>query len=109
MADGIEVDISPEVGGSAGRKTTVFQETEWRQILENPSRLTKEGVEKKIELWKQSSNGHTLLKYKTMLKSCKNFAPSGITKEGKVIYARDVNGDAHWISEKSELSTKKAR
>ena len=105
----IEVDISPEAGGSAGRKTTVFQETEWKQILENPNGLTREGVEKKIELWKLSSNAHVLLKYKTMLTNCKTLSPSGTTKEGYIIYARDRNGDPSWISEKPELAKEKKK
>jgi len=60
MVDTDYVDITPSAISNeaaphmAGRKGVVFQETEWTQIRDNPGRLTKEGVEKKIELWKKS-------------------------------------------------------
>jgi len=91
------IDISPEEGGSKGKKSTVFQETEWRVILDNPNRLTKEGAEKKLELWKRSNNKHVQIFYETMLARCKNFAPSGKTTDGGVILNREANGDPKWV------------
>ena len=55
----------------------VFQETEIRQIERNPGNLTKEGVQKKIELWLHSSNRHAVAKYKAMLQRCQCLAESG--------------------------------
>ena len=51
------VDITPQSIDPMGpmnekKQMFIFQETEWRQIRENPGRLTKEGIEKKIYLWK---------------------------------------------------------
>jgi len=93
------VDISPkETGGTgqAGRKMTVFNETEKEIIVNNPSGLTKEGVLKKIELWKRSSNRHQQILYQTMLKQCKNLHPSGKYEDGRTILAKDKNG-RHWL------------
>ena len=92
------IDITPrgvdgEGQGAKGLKTTTFQETEWNQILENPDRLTKEGVEKKIEVWKNSGNRHVQIKYATMINRCKNLAPSGKTTNGATIYSRDAEGN----------------
>ena len=87
-----QVDITPKQMGGTGKnglKTTVFQEVELNHIKNNPSGLTKEGIQKKIALWKKSSNSHVLLKYKAMLNHCTNVAKSGKTSEGHVILARD--------------------
>lgn len=105
------IDVTPiEAGGkgSAGRTETVFQETEWAQILDNPGNLTKEGIMKKIELWKRSANKHTELKYKTMLARCKNVAPSGEVEnkrfignkevtEKLTIFSRKPDGSPNWV------------
>ena len=93
------VDISPEAGGSAGRKETIFQESEWDQILSNHSKLTLEGVEEKIRLWRNSVNKHVLIKYEAMKARCKNIAPSGITDYGKVILSRNEDGSPRWVKQ----------
>jgi len=107
------MDITPkgvmDGKGSSGRTNTVFQESEWHQIKENPSRLTKEGVMKKIELWKESSNKHTVIKYETMLAQCSNFSESGKVKVNefvdgkevevtKTVLARDEKGEPTWLA-----------
>jgi hypothetical protein len=96
------IDLTPKGAGgegAAGIKATVFQESEIRQIVENPNRLTKEGIEKKIELWNRSANAHVKIKYNTMLKRCEKIAPSGVTEDGFQIYSRDEKGNPKWISE----------
>ena len=96
------IDLTPKGAGgqgASGIKGTVFQDSEIRQIYENPNRLTKEGVEKKIELWKRSHNAHVQIKYETMLKRCEKLAPSGIDKDGYQIYSRDRKGNPKWVSD----------
>jgi len=99
-----QIDPAPQ---SRGGSQTVFQETEWDQIHKNHGNLTKEGIAKKVELWKNSSNKHTYIKYQTMAAQCKNIAPSGNTPEGLIIYARDKEGLARWIE--SEFDYKKRK
>ena len=102
MTDFADVDITPagvDGGkGSRGRQTTVFQESEIKQIMDNPGRLTREGIEKKIALWKKSSNTHTVIKYKTMLLRCKNVQKSGKDSKGYTIFSYDAQGNPHWTS-----------
>ena len=98
------IDITPkgvdkDAKGQAGKESTVFQETEWEQINNNPKGLTKEGVEKSIELWKRSVNKHVVIKYKSMLHSCKNLQASGKNKEGATIFARDKKGNPTWVDQ----------
>ena len=97
-----QIDPSPQ---TRGQSQTVFQETEWDQIHKNHGNLTKEGIAKKIELWKNSNNKHTYIKYQTMAVQCKNIAPSGNTTEGLIIYGRHKDGSARWIE--SEFDFKK--
>lgn len=106
------IDISPEKGGHKGLQFTVFQETEITQVNKNPNRLTLEGAEEKISLWKGSSNKHIFLKYQTMIARCKDFAPSGKTSDGKIILSRYPDGSPNWVKEGSfipreELATTK--
>lgn len=84
------------------KKTVVFQETELKEIADNMRGLTKEGIEEEIALWK-GSNHVVTAKFQTMLKQCKNIQPSGKTKEGKIILARDKDGNATWVKEDSKL------
>ena len=92
------VDITPPmIGQKTSSKGVVFQENEWAQINDNPRGLTKEGIEKSIELWNNSNNGHVVLKFKTMLARCKMIEPSGKTDKGLVIYARAKDGTASWV------------
>jgi len=93
------IDISPERGGAAGKKMAVFQEDEWKHIMENTGGLTKEGCKEKIKLWKLSSNKHVVLKYETMLARCKEFKPSGKTPDGKIILSRLKDGTPKWVKE----------
>ena len=95
------VDITPSAINTEGmtKRRTVFQETEWAQINKNPAGLTREGVLKRIELWKQSNNRHVETKYKTMLMQCKQIRDSGQTNDGKTIFARRSDGSAYWIDE----------
>jgi len=107
------VDITPkgvdkEGKGQAGRTTTVFQESEWRSINENPGRLTAEGIDKKIELWTNSSNKHVELLYRTMKQQCKKVAPSGTTEDGRTIFSRKVDGTPHWCDGKELNVVKEA-
>lgn len=96
------VDITPPMlGKKNGGQGVVFQDTEWYQINENPRGLTREGIEKSIELWKKSSNGHVVIKFKTMLANCKKIAESGKTKAGLIIYARSEDGAASWVENAS--------
>ena len=99
-----EIDITPrgvddKGRGAAGITQTVFQETDIQQIMNNPGRLTKEGIDKKISLWKRSANRHTEIKYKTMKARCKEIAPSGITEDGRVILSRDAEGKPKWLDD----------
>lgn len=96
------------------QRSYAFQDTEKMQILNNPGKLTREGVEKKIYLWKRSGNKHTEAKYKAMLQRCQNLTESGFvlenmtfknpatgdteTKEVKLmIYSRNQDGTPKWI------------
>jgi hypothetical protein len=100
-----DVDITPkEIGGRGqkGRKTTVFQQSELNQIVNNPGRLTKEGIEKKIELWRHSNNAHQIIKYRTMLQRCKEVQKSGKDSEGNTIYSYDRAGNPHWTSKNED-------
>lgn len=87
MADQDYVDITPQNmeqkpgPGAKGAKHVVFQETELDIIQNNPGRLTKEGIEQKIEQYKRSSNSVALAMYKAMLKNCKNMKKSGTVKK----------------------------
>jgi len=101
------IDITPvgvdgEGRGQAGKKNTIFQETEKEQIMLNPNGLTKEGVFEKIRIWKYSNNKHVQMKYATMLAQCKNLADSGKDKEGRIIFARDKTGNPRWVGEKPD-------
>lgn len=99
--------VEPEATGQAGKNTTIFQDTEWNQINNNPGRLTKEGVEEKIRIWKKCINRHVVLKYITMKNRCQKFAPSGVTEQGHIIFARDKAGNAHWTSENTKAPVPK--
>ena len=107
MVDTDYVDITPSAISNeaaphmAGRKGVVFQENEWALINNNPGRLTKEGVQKKVELWKLSANKHVRILYQTMLAQCKKLETSGKTKAGAVIYSRNKDGSARWVEEES--------
>lgn len=101
MAEMDYVDITPrEMGGRVGLKGVVFQEREWDHIINNPGRLTREGVEESIRIWSKSSNKHVLIKYRTMLAQCKELGKSGLTKDGCIIYSRDKEGTPNWIESK---------
>ena len=98
MAEEVDyIDISPEKGGARGKKTTVFQETEWDQINDNPMHLTREGVLEKLRIWDSSSNKHVKLKYQTILNRCKTFSPSGKTSDGLIILGRHDDGSPRWV------------
>ena len=103
------INISPEVGGVKGLRNTVFQETEWDQIRDNPKGLTKEGILKSIENWKKSSNKHVVLKYQAMLVQCKNIASSGLDEDGKIIFTRGKDGKPYWVDELSSKKIKKEK
>jgi hypothetical protein len=100
----VQIDPAPQ---SRAGKQTVFQDTEWDQIHKNHGHLTKEGIQKKVELWKNSGNQHTYIKYQTMLAQCKNIDVSGTTNEGLIIYGRHADGSARWIE--SEFDYKKRK
>jgi hypothetical protein len=104
------INITPRsidpVQDGQGRKT-IFQETEWHHIKNNPANLTKEGMEKKISLWKNSYNTHAYIKYKTMLHQCKIVAESGENENGRIVYSRDADGTPKWVE--SELEFKKRK
>ena len=93
------IDITPTTMGGTKQKRTVFQETEWAHIRGNPEGLTKEGVLKKIELWKKSNNRQVETKYRTMLAQCEKITESGKTSKGEIIFARRPDGSAYWIDE----------
>lgn len=67
--------------GAKGAKHIVFQETEKDIITNNPGRLTKEGIEKKIENYRRSNNSVALTMYKAMLNNCKSIRPSKTVKK----------------------------
>lgn len=103
------VDITPQGvhdgKGQKGRSTTVFQESELNHIRTNKGGLTKEGVLKKIEIWTQSSNKHSVIMYKTMLRNCDKLEKSGTVKvktsrgkeETLTVFSRDKKtGEAKW-------------
>lgn len=100
------VDITPKGvdekgrGASGIRGKVTFPETDIKNIVNNPGRLTKEGCKKKIELWNNSGNAYNKIKYQIMLQQCKTFAPTGKNSEGFIIYSRDKNGDPNWIEDK---------
>lgn len=101
------VDITPrgvdkEGKGQAGRTEAVFQETGLKTINENPGRLTAEGIDKKIELWKNSQNRNLEILYKHMKKVCKKVAPSGTTTDGRTIFSRKADGTPHWCDGREE-------
>lgn len=94
------IDITPSSIGEAKKRNYVFQEQEWDTITLNPSGLTKEGIDKKIELWKRSSNKHVVAKYEAMHTYCKAIQKSCKTKTGKIIYA--INPETKkptWVEE----------
>jgi transcription initiation factor IIE alpha subunit len=104
------IDITPrgvdKGTGQSGRSTTVFQESEWKTILENPGRLTSEGIDKKLEIWKASSNKHIQILYSTMKARCKKVAPSGKTEDGRTIYSRKEDGTPHWCEGRGQKVVK---
>lgn len=103
------VDITPaDIGGKA-KKGAVFQETELMQISENPSGLTREGIDEKIALWKKSSNSQVVIKYETMKARCKNIKPSGKTADGKIILAYATDGTPSWVKEDPNFVPKKTK
>lgn len=81
------------------KRSFVFQETEEYQILENPGRLTREGIEKKIDLWMSCNNRHALTKYRAMLKRCRRVTDSGFIEDS--VSFRDAQGNT--ISKKIKL------
>ena len=96
------VDITPrDAGGkgAAGNTQVVFQEDEKSNIENNPSNLTKEGIQKKIDLWSSSSNAQLKTLYAVMAKQCKTIAASGTTQDGRIIYSRDNAGLPKWLEE----------
>ena len=96
------VDITPKDAGgkgAAGNMQVVFQEDEKSNIENNPSNLTKEGIQKKIDLWSSSNNSQLKALYNVMSKQCKNIAASGITEDGRRIYSRDNAGNPRWLEE----------
>ena len=104
------VDITPkgvDGAGVAGLKSTVFQDGQIANLVNNPSGLTKEGIEKKIELWASSSNSHQKIFYKTMLARCKNIAPSGLDDAGRVIFSRNPDGTPKWVGNAPKKVDKK--
>lgn len=103
------IDITPRgIDGGKGymNANVVFQEHELKMIQENPSNLTKEGIAKKIELWKHSQNRQVQALYKTMAVKCKIVSESGVvvekTKDGEVkkqILSRKKDGSPNWLDE----------
>jgi len=96
------IDITPKGiddrgRGYSGVNKTVFQDNEIRDIMQNPSNLTREGILKEIDQWKTSGNKHVILKFEAMIARCKNIAPSGLTSNGEIIYRRDNEGKPAWI------------
>jgi len=95
------IDITPQSAGgpgSAGKKMAHFQEMEINQILFNPSRLTQEGVQEKIKIWKHSNNKHVQLKYSSMLDRCKEFAKSETLPDGRLVLSRDIDDKPNWMT-----------
>jgi len=96
------VDITPKnndpLQGRVEGRGMVFQETEWRQINLNPEGLTKEGLAERIRIWKDSINRHVYTKYLTMQAQCEKIRPSGKTNDGRIIFSRDADGSAKWVS-----------
>jgi len=102
-----DVDITPksiDPRGPSEKKDRVyiFQESEWRQIRENPNNLTREGILEKIKVWGNSQNKHTAAKYKTMLNQCEKIAPSGKTTDGRIVYSRSAKGVPNWVEADKE-------
>ena len=83
MTDKDYIDITPKgvelAGqGSKGAKRVVFQETELDIIENNPARLTKEGIQKKLDMYRfKSNNSVAEAMYARMLKTCKKIQKSG--------------------------------
>lgn len=82
-----------------------LQPDQLEEIRDNKAGLTREGCEKKLELWKQSRNKYQIQFYDQMLKRCKNFKTSGKTVDGRVIYSRDENGKVNWAGPKPAQET----
>jgi len=97
----VDVDISREV--PKAKRRVIFQENEQNDIRDNFGKYTREGVEKKIELWTKSSNRPVQVFYKTMLVQCKNLKPSAKTKSGLIIYSYNEDGSANWTQDPKEL------
>lgn len=91
------IDITPKAIGGKGKKGFVFQENEWDMIFNNPGGLTKEGLDEKIRIWGKSQNKYVQAIYNTMKLKCRDFAKSGKTQEGLIIYSRDKEGAARWV------------
>lgn len=96
--DFIDITRNPDITVEEKFKGVAFQESEIAQIRENPGKLTKEGVEEKVNLWVKSNNKYTEYKYRAMLKHCKRFEKSGKTADGKTIFSRNADGTADWVS-----------
>jgi hypothetical protein len=101
------IDITPTQIGGKANKGVIFQDSEWEQINKNPKGLTKEGIDKEIELWSNSSNKQVVMKYQTMKRSCKNITASGTTPDGEIILARNKDGTPTWVEKAKSVSKKK--
>lgn len=88
--DEVMMNVNKHGGGNLTAEQVQF-------VKDNPGGLTKEGCEEEIRNWNRSSNRHMKLVYETMLKSCKNFATSGKTADGKLIFARDAVSRPRWV------------
>ena len=113
MVDEDYIDITPKGvdkkgKGQSGRETTIFQESEWKTINENPGRLTAEGIDKKISMWGSSSNKHVEILYRTMKVRCEKVAPSGQTEDGRTIFSRKADGTPHWCDGREIVVNKEA-
>lgn len=104
MIDITPPGMKPQPGkGAKGKERTVFQQLEWHQILRNPERLTKEGIEEKIRYWNfKCHNKHMKLKYQTMLKRCQEIEPSEKTDDGQIVLAKNPDGSPRWVKPKEE-------
>ena len=91
--------VSSDGKGTKGKTSTVFQESEQINIQHNPSRLTKEGIDEKVRIWKNSHNAHIRIMYETMKIRCRNVADSGTLEDGRIIFSRNKDGSPNWLGE----------
>jgi len=98
-----------------------FDQHQMDEIRKNRANLTREGIEKKIEMWK-GKNKICFLKYSVMLKGakvlnpstgtkevikCEKYAESGKTHDGRIIFSRTDDGSPKWTDESEEMKQRK--